>query len=163
MTTLRDLKKKIARLRERLTRLKTERRFLMERLRGLKEQAAPPAVRPPGPRIRVITKRCLNRGRWYLGIGRGSNVALWDGRGFRYIEAVMGDKSCHHWDDGPPFGCFQPFEEIDHHKYGLECRYVEDAKSRAKDRAWQKAHLRLPQGHSREPEKVKGKGRSSTR
>src|SRR5437773_413415 len=111
------LTRRIAALERRLVRMKGERRFLIDSNRRLRREAAPQAKRPPGMALKVISKRRPNVGRWYLGIGRGSNVAFWNGRMFHYIEEVMGEKSCGHWNDGPPFGCFQPFEEIDHRKY----------------------------------------------
>jgi len=141
MTSRPRLTRRIASLEKRLAQLKQERRFLRDSYERLRRNAPPPAERPIGPALKVIPKRRLNVGRWYLGIGRGSNVALWAGKGFKFIaEAEMDyqEKSCNHWDDGPPFGCFQPFEEIDHARYGQECRYVEDMKSKAKDRAWRK-------------------------
>lgn len=64
----------------------------------------------------------------------------------------MGEKSCNHWDDGPPFGCFQPFEEIDHRKYGEIGQYVQDENSKARDLAWQKNHIKVL-GRPRTPDK----------
>lgn len=122
----------VASLRVRNEHLKRERRFLRDSYERLRREAAPAATRPEGPVLRRIPKRRLVVGRWYLGIGRGSNVAFWDGKGFSYIEKIMGKKSCDHWDDGPPFGCFQPFEEIDDRKFGQVCAYIEIKPSKAK-------------------------------
>lgn len=121
----RDQEKRIARLLKRMERMKAERHFLIGRYEQLKEEVRVPAERPRGQTLKCIPKKKLGLGRWYLGIGRGSNVAFWDGQQFLYFEEIMGEKVCNHWDDGPPYGCFQPFEEIDHRKYGRECQYVE--------------------------------------
>lgn len=137
--------KKIVLLRGHVARLKRELRFLLDRYERLSRESAPAATRPEGQVLRCIPKKQLISGRWYLGIGRGSNVAFWDGKGFSYIEEIMGMKSCDHWDDGPPFGCFQPFEEIDGLKFGQVCRYIQDAKSKAKDKAWQREELASPE------------------
>jgi hypothetical protein len=112
---------------------------MRESYRRLKERTALPAERPSGETLKVIPKDQLNIGRWYLGIGRGSNVALWTGEDFLFIsdnETGYGEKRCDHWDDGPPFGCFQPFEELPHEKFGQQCRYIHDARSRELDRQW---------------------------
>lgn len=133
----RRLKAKIAKLEATLTRAKAERHFMIETISYLKRQVAPPVIHPRGQDLRMIPKRKLNSGRWYLGIGRGSNVALWSGKDFLFVseaENGLDLKRADHWDDGPPFGCFQPFEEIAQHKYGRECRYVMDDTSRARSR-----------------------------
>src|SRR5882672_589221 len=112
-------------LRERITQQKTFERFLSDRVERLENELAPPAMRPKGETLKIIPKETLIHGRWYMGIGRGSNVAFWTGSEFWYLEEIMGQKVCNHWDDGAPFGCFQPFEEIEHRKYGKEYQYVE--------------------------------------
>jgi len=72
----------------------------------------------------MIPKVGLNAGRWYLGIGRGYNVAFWTGTDFWYLEEEEGLKRCNHWNDGSPYGCFQPFEEIADRKYGEVNQFV---------------------------------------
>lgn len=112
-------------LQNRIQELQRERWFMLCRMRLLEKETARLAKRPEGDTLKCIPKSNLTPGRWYLGIGRGSNVAFWTGKEFCYFEEDMGEKSCNHWEDGPPFGCFQPFEEIDCRKYGKECHYIE--------------------------------------
>lgn len=70
------LMKYVASLKARIARLKCGRRLLQDGYERLRRQTAPPAERPEGTIFKVIPKRHLNAGRWYLGIGRGSNVAF---------------------------------------------------------------------------------------
>lgn len=132
------------RLADRLRRMRRDFSFMRDSYRCLKERSTVPAQRPQTPDLRCIPKAELNVGRWYLGIGRGSNVALWNGEEFVFIsdnELGYSEKRCDHWDDGPPFGSFQPFEEIVHEKFGRECRFIYDEKSRELERQW-RAELR---------------------
>jgi hypothetical protein len=129
-TDTRPLVRKIQSLMRQVVRLNLERRFLRDSYERLRKEKAPVAQRPEGLMLKIIPKKRLNAGRWYLGIGRGSNVAFWTGREFWYLEEIMGEKACGHWEDGAPFGCFQPFEEIDHRKYGKECEYIENGNSK---------------------------------
>ena len=66
-------------------------------------------------RLKAIPRNELVPGSWYVGVGRGSNVALWTGYDFVYIDKKFDQwvvKECDHYLDGPPFGCFLPTERI---------------------------------------------------
>jgi hypothetical protein len=65
----------------------------------------------------MIEKKDLKKGAWYLGSGRGSYVALWNGEEFLWpamgMSGTWGYDSGAHYEEG---GCFLPMEEI-HDKY----------------------------------------------
>lgn len=63
----------------------------------------------------MIPKNKLIRGSWYKGRGRGSNVAIWTGKDFCYIEQKYDQwvaKFSDHFEDGPPYGCFSPLKLV---------------------------------------------------
>lgn len=69
---------------------------------------------------KIIPKDKLEVGRWYLGAGRGTAIALWNGGEFQFLGQKFEKyvtKFCDHYDDGPPYGCFAPFELVDDEKY----------------------------------------------
>ena len=54
----------------------------------------------------------LKKHSWYLGSGRGSDVAYWDGHKFHIFRNKWGEAdhtTCAHWDDAGPF---LPMQEI---------------------------------------------------
>jgi hypothetical protein len=61
----------------------------------------------------MIPKNELKKGSWYSGSGRGSHVALWDGKMFHWIgEEWVGQPAVQsglHYDEG---GCFAPMELV---------------------------------------------------
>ena len=46
--------------------------------------------------------------RWYVGMGRGSNVAIWDGKYFIYVEQKFGSAVMKYCDHSSDKGCFFP-------------------------------------------------------
>ena len=66
-------------------------------------------------KLKAIPRNKLVSGNWYSGVGRGSNVAMWTGDGFIYIDRKYDQwvvKECDHYLDGAPFGCFFPMKRI---------------------------------------------------
>lgn len=66
--------------------------------------------------VKCIEKDQLTIGKWYAGVGRNSNVGLWDGKVFITVGYKFGmDTTYHepHWDDEGPF---QPFDLIHDYK-----------------------------------------------
>lgn len=61
----------------------------------------------------MIERKDLKKGTWYLGSGRGSHVAIWDGKAFLWPAMTesgpWGIDSGAHYEDR---GCFLPMEEI---------------------------------------------------
>jgi hypothetical protein len=60
----------------------------------------------------MIAKKDLKLNAWYAGCGRGSHVAMWDGKQFHWVGyewSQIGVQSGAHYDDG---GCFAPMAEI---------------------------------------------------
>lgn len=65
----------------------------------------------------MIAKKDLKKNSWYLGSGRGSQVAMWNGKHFVWPDEEWGLPAVQagaHYDDG---GCFAPMEEIQSDKY----------------------------------------------
>lgn len=55
-----------------------------------------------------------------MGCGRGSNVAMWTGKEFVYIDRKYQEyvvKHCDRYGDGTAFGCFLPLKEINSEQY----------------------------------------------
>jgi len=61
----------------------------------------------------MIQKKDLKQNSYYLGSGRGSHVAMWDGKQFIWpatqMNGVVGIDAGAHYEDG---GCFLPMEEV---------------------------------------------------
>jgi hypothetical protein len=61
----------------------------------------------------MIPKKDLKKGSWYIGSGRGSHVAIWDGESFLWPamseSGPWSNDSGAHYEEG---GCFLPMEEI---------------------------------------------------
>lgn len=65
----------------------------------------------------MIPKKDLKKYGWYLGSGRGSQIALWNGSEFVWPAFEMTAWGCDsgaHYEDG---GCFLPMEELPAEKY----------------------------------------------
>ncbi len=83
----------------------------------------------------IIPKDKLKKWGWYMGPGRGSNIAIWDGQAFQFItqlESGVGINTCSHYDDG---GCFAPIEHLHDSLYptvGAFARLIERQKERDK-------------------------------
>lgn len=74
----------------------------------------------------MIAKKDLVKGRWYLGCGRGSQVAQWDGGQFQWVGDEWGlpaVQSGKHYEEG---GCFLPMEEISSDRYPTVAEYGRD-------------------------------------
>lgn len=66
----------------------------------------------------MINKKDLKKHSWYVGCGRGSNVARWDGATFLWPtmgeSGTWGTDAGRHYEDG---GCFRPMEEINEDRF----------------------------------------------
>lgn len=68
--------------------------------------------------MKAIARKHLRVGQWYLGLGRGSSVAMWNGKTFMFFSEKFGQmvqKECSY--AGEESGCFCPLEEILQDKY----------------------------------------------
>lgn len=60
----------------------------------------------------IINKKELKKGRWYLGVGRNSNIGLWDGKTFITLGKYYDYYKMYNeglYQDG---GCFIPIKLI---------------------------------------------------